>query len=653
MVFHSEPREQQGQYRYNPNSLNTRGPSRIFPHAGEDGILRYILMELRRNLVEKGQVSQPLSLILQELEKTLETLEDNWSKLNTFLADVEFLHAGWFNFELPPNEQFTSGIVKLRKAMGEAVTAAGKAAQAVISENSSLKLSQAEKAQNQRQQFYATLEDKGRSRPEVSLIYERDGGLSDREFARQRIAGPNPMILRCLQERDRSVLQSWLSAQTYQLANGESVDLGDSTAINHLFIADYPLLEQLTPADLQADRYVGSPKALFYASGNTLEPVLIQLESGGKIFTPVASGDADDWMRAKLYFQVSDITHHELIDHLCYTHLAMEAFTIATSRQLPSHHALYRLIKPHFQFLLAINTRGNGVLLGEGSAVDNLMAPTREVSLDLINRAYRQRPFQDYAFPKNIKQRGIDSEFLADFPYRDDAQLLWNAIAKYVTAYLQRYYQDDRAIVQDPYLQAWAAELGAPLTSRSLAEFPQIPAWLPSEVATMVGLEIESLPGYARVPDFPNSHTNEIGKLSTLQQLIDIATQIIFTCGPQHAAVNFNQFDYAGYVPNFPLAAYARPDVTVALQEMLPPLDKELEQMQLTFALSGVRFGQLGSSELMGFVEQGDRQILGNFQAELLQIESEIKSRNQKRLSEDGVEYPYLLPSQIPNSINI
>ncbi|MEO1378604.1 MAG: lipoxygenase, partial [Cyanobacteria bacterium J06635_10] len=75
--------------------------------------------------------------------------------------------------------------------------------------------------------------------------------------------------------------------------------------------------------------------------------------------------------------------------------------------------------------------------------------------------------------------------------------------------------------------------------------------------------------------------------------------------------------------------------------------------MQITFALSGVRFGQLGSSELMGFVEQGDRQILRNFQAELLQIESEIKSRNQQRLSKDGVEYPYLLPSQIPNSINI
>ena len=222
---------------------------------------------------------------------------------------------------------------------------------------------------------------------------------------------------------------------------------------------------------------------------------------------------------------------------------------------------------------------------------------------------------------------------------------MWNAISKYVTAYLQRYYRDDREVQQDPYIQAWAAELGAPLNSRSLTEFAQVPGWLPSEVGTMVGLGIESLPEHPRVPNF--------GKITTVQQLIDIATIIIFTCGPQHAAVNFNQFDYAGYVPNYPLAAYARPDVSVSLQQMLPPLEKELEQMQLTFALSGVRFGKLGSSELIGFVESGDRQILQNFREELLQIESEIKSRNQQRLSDYGVEYPYLLPSQVPNSINI
>ncbi|KKD37542.1 MAG: lipoxygenase family protein [Limnoraphis robusta] len=645
MVFDLSRSEQQGQYRYNPDSLKTGGPARIFPHAGEDGVLRYILTELRLNLTNKGQVSQPFSMILEQLEKSLAALEEGWSTLTTFLADVEFLHEGLLNFNLPPNEQFNSDFIKLRKEMAEALRAAINAAEEVQRENRSSQLSITEQAKRQRDKFYEALEKKGRSRPQVSLIHEREGGLSDREFARQRLAGPNPMILRRLQQPEKTLLQSWASSPSYQLVNGESLDLINAATANRLFIADYPLLDQLTAADLQVDRFVPSPKALFYNTGRKLEPILIQLEPGG-IFTPATSADADEWMRAKLYFQVADITHHELIDHLCYTHLAMEAFTIATSRQLPSHHPFYRLIKPHFQFLLAINTRSNAVLLDDAALVDNLMAPTREVSLDLINQAYRQRPFSDYALPNDIKNRGVSSEFLAEFPYRDDALLLWNAIAKYVTAYLQRYYRDDQAVSQDPYLQAWAAELGAPLNTRSLAEFPQKPAWLPSQVSGMVGLEIESLPDFPRVPGFS-------AQITTLQQLIDIATQIIFTSGPQHAAVNFNQFDYAGYVPNFPLAAHARPDVITSTEEMLPSVEKDLQQMKITFALSGIFFGELGRSDLMGFVEDGDRKILANFQAELLEIEKQIKTRNQQRLSDDGVDYRYLLPSQIPNSINI
>ena len=645
MVFDLSRSEQQGQYRYNPDSLKTGGPARIFPHAGEDGILRYIVTELRLNLTNKGQVSQPFSMILEQLEKSLAALEEGWSTLTTFLADVEFLHNGLLNFNLPPNEQFNSDFIKLRKEMAEALRAAINAAEEVQRENRSSQLSPTEQAKRQRLKFYEALEKKGRSRPQVSLIHEREGGLSDREFARQRLAGPNPMILRRLQQPEKTLLESWASSPSYQLANGESVDLVNAAAANSLFIADYPLLDQLTAADLQIDRFIPSPKALFYNSGRKLEPILIQLEPGG-IFTPATSADADEWMRAKLYFQVADITHHELIDHLCYTHLAMEAFTIATSRQLPSHHPFYRLIKPHFRFLLAINTRGNNILLSEGELLDNLVAPRIEVLLDLINQAYRQRPFSDYALPNDIKNRGVSSEFLAEFPYRDDALLLWTAIAKYVTAYLQRYYPDDQTVHKDRYLQAWAAELGAPLNTRSLAEFPQKPAWLPSEVAAMVGLQIESLPEFPRVPGFS-------AQITTLQQLIDIATQIIFTSGPQHAAVNFNQFDYAGYVPNFPFAAHARPDVITSTEEIFPSLEQDLQQMKLTFGLTAVFFGELGRSDLMGFVEDGDRKILANFQAELLEIEKEIKTRNQQRLSDDGVDYRYLLPSQIPNSINI
>lgn len=643
MGFHTSPIEQQGQYRYDPTHLKQRGPARLFPFAGEDGTLRYIANQLRENLLAQGKLSQPWSLLLYQIDRAHQTLGQTWAQLTTFLVDLEIFQSGWFNFDLPPDEQFDSAYVRARRAMGEAVIAAQKAAQSVLSGD--------DRAAQQRTQFYGSLAENQRTRPIAVQIHERDGGLSDREFARQRLAGTNPMMIRRVKQTDDLALIA--SANALKLADGSRLDLVEAATANRLFVADYPLLQQLTAAELQPGRYVGSPIALFYRSDTQLEPVLIQLEPG-RVVVPSPSGDSDDWQRAKLFVQTADITHHELIDHLGNTHLAMEAFAIATPRQLPAHHPLSQLLRPHFQFLLAINTRGNVVLLSEGAAIDQLMAPTREASLGLINEAYRQRSFRDYALPKDIQQRGIEPEFLPEFPYRDDAVLLWEAIQRYVSRYLQRYYADDRAVQADPYLQAWAAELGTPLNARSRQEFPQAPGWLPSDLAIETGLKLEALPDYARVPNFPAPAVEQpLGTIASLHQLIEIATQIIFTCGPQHAAVNFSQFDYAGYVPNAPLALYSRPDRAASLTDLLPSAAQDLGQMELTFALSGIRWGQLGSSDLIRFADAGDRQILAQFQADLTEIEAKIRRRNLDRLSNWGVDYPYLLPSLIPNSINI
>ncbi|MGA7935402.1 MAG: lipoxygenase family protein [Kovacikia sp.] len=646
------PTEQQGHYRYNPTALDQKGPARLFPYAGEDGVLRYVLTQLRHNLLAQGKLSQPWTLLLQQLERSGRQLNNGWSLVSTFLVDLEIFQSGWFNFNLPPDEQFSVDFVRQRRTMSKVLLAAKGAAKPLTSKDPD-----ADRLLP-RSRFYEMLEARGQveyqvdppTRPLIAKIFERDGELSDREFARQRLAGQNPMVLRRVQPADQPSLQPWLH-QSHTLTDGSPLDLTQAADANRLFVADYPILQHLTDSDLQPGRYVGSPIALFYRADTGLEPVLIQLQKGRVVKPTHAPGAVDDWMRAKLYVQTADVTFHELISHLCYTHLAMEAFAIATPRQLPASHPLHRLLRPHFQFLLAINTRGNAILLGEEAAIDELMAPTRNASLSLIDRAFRERPFQDYALPTDIQRRGVGAEFLPEFPYRDDALLLWEAISRYVTRYLQRYYPDDRAVQQDTYLQSWGAELGVPLdASRSYSEFPQAPSWLPKDWVTSTGLNLEHLPFYPRIPEFPSM---QAGELLSLQQLIEIATQIIFTCGPQHAAVNFSQFDYVGYVPNAPFALYSRPDTSAGLEDLLPPSAQEMDQMALAFALSGIRWGQLGSPELIRFQDGGDRRILEQFNHELEEIEDTITHRNQQRLANSGIEYPYLLPSRIPNSINI
>ena len=629
--------QQQGHYRYDPTQLSQAAPARIFPHAGEDGALRYVLTELRHNLLKQGQLSPPLTWALEQIESSDHQLTETWLKLTTLLVDFKIFQSDLFNFNLPPDEQFNAEFVQLRRQMGEALNAADKKVKT---------LNLGEVAQVQRLQFYQTLEEHGRSRPKIIKIHDRDGGLRDREFARQRLSGPNPTSIKRVCDREN--LSDWQSDRVCALSNGETIGLDTAADQNRLFLLDYPFLK-FSPVELQTGRYVGSPKTLFYRSEQGLEPLLIQLELGGKIHAPTS--DADDWMRSKLFVQVADITQHELLTHLCYTHLSMEAFAIATPRRLPANHPVYRLLKPHFRFLLAINTRGNAILIGEGAAIDALMAPTREASIAVMNRAYRDRSFESYALPTDLNHRGVEAEFLSDYPYRDDAQLLWNAIYRYVTAYLQRYYLDDLTVQQDTNLQSWAAELGAPLNTRSQTEFAQAPDWVSPEIAAEVGLSIADLPNYPRVPGFP-SHRNP-GTIVTLQQLIDAATQIIFTCSAQHAAVNFSQFDYFGYPPNAPLAAYTKPDASASLDEMLPKPAQDLAQIELTFALSGILWSRLGSDDVIQFVDQGDRAVLHQFQADLRTIETEIQTRNRMRDRDTGIDYPYLLPSQIPNSINI
>ncbi|MBW4537849.1 MAG: lipoxygenase [Myxacorys chilensis ATA2-1-KO14] len=622
---------QQDFYRYDPNALNSdAGPSRIFPYRGTEGMLRYLIDELGENWIAKAQLPSPVLEVLEEFEKFGKTAEETWLKLTTVLVDLEIFQSDLFNSTLPPDEQFSSEFVRLRKAMGEALLAARKAAATT------------DTLEAQRDQFYGALEQHGRKRPAMKAIHKRDEGLSDREFARQRLAGPNPIQIQRVQER--SQLEGL--NQAYTLMNGETITLSDATEQNRLFAIEYPLLN-LASEELQIGRYVGSPKAFFYNNNQALEPLLIQLEPGGKVYTPK---DADDWMRAKLYVQVADVTQHELVTHLGFTHLAMEAFAIATPRRLPSNHPLHRLLRPHFKFLLAINTRGNAILLGEGAAIDNLMAPTRAVSLSIINRSYRATSFSSHALPTDIHKRGIEPEFLADYPYRDDAQLVWDAIHRYVANYVEQYYQTDVDVQRDAYLQAWAAELGLPLNLRSPQEFAQAPDWVPSAITQEAGLAID-LPSYSRVPDFPTA--KHPGQFTTVQQVIEVATQIIFTCSAQHAAVNFSQFDYFGFVPNSPLAAYTRPDVPAALEEILPNAEKDLGQMELAFALSGIRWSQLGSSQMIQFNKQCDRQVLQKFQSELAQIGTTINHRNAHRKLNAGIDYPYLHPALIPNSINI
>ena len=104
---------------------------------------------------------------------------------------------------------------------------------------------------------------------------------------------------------------------------------------------------------------------------------------------------------------------------------------------------------------------------------------------------------------------------LEDYPYAADGLLIWNAIETWVDEYISLYYDNPESIVGDVEIQSWWDEIKNKGHPDKKDE-----AWWPN--------------------------------LNTPEDLKGILTTIIWIVSGFHAALNFGQYAYAGYVPNRP-----------------------------------------------------------------------------------------------------
>ncbi len=463
---------------------------------------------------------------------------------------------------------------------------------------------------------------------------------SDATFARQRLSGPNPMELTNvlalnynLQEKLRitdEIFQTVLSA-----ARGTgyvSETLKSATQNGGLFVTDYAVLSTngVTPKE---NRYLCAPVALYYADrdvkaanssergGWRLIPIAIQLGQvphQSLLCTPI---DGVDWTLAKLIVQMADFYVHELVRHLGQTHLALEPIALATVRELAALHPVNVLLKPHFEFTMAINALGDRVLINPGGFVDIILGGTLESSLSLANLGVSElfNNFSNFALPNNLHQRGVgDRSVLKDFPYRDDGLLVWNALFEYVSRYVGIYYRNERDVREDLELQNWLKALRTPVSDG--------------------GFGIVSLPSHLR----------------NRNQLIDLLTQIIFTAGPQHSAIAWIQYQYMSFVPNMPGAIYQPIPTAKGMVKDENSLTSFLPGVEPTFAQVNLMAGIGTKRDVKAFTDFGVNSfqdpraisVLKGLQDRLEVLEKQIEQRNKHR--EEC--YPGFLPSRMANS---
>jgi arachidonate 15-lipoxygenase len=485
--------------------------------------------------------------------------------------------------------------------------------------------------------------------PAVAKVYP-----TNNSFAEQRLSGANPMVI-CKLGQDDPRAKVLEQIPSWRKDFEPLFNVAEELAKGNIYVTDYTGTDPnyRGPAFVQGGthekgrKYLPKPLAFFWwrsigiRDRGKLAPIAIQLDastdpnvykpSTAKVYTPFEKNPLD-WLFAKFCVQIADANHHEMNTHLCRTHFVMAPIAIGTARKLAENHPLSILLKPHFLFMLTNNHLGQQGLINAGGPVDRLLAGNLAESMELVKDAYESWDINEFALPKEIANRGMMD--IPHYPYRDDGMLVWEAIHTFVSDYLRHFYPTDREITTDTELQAWAAELSDQTN----------------------GGKVKGMP-------------NRIGNLA---ELIEIVTTIIFTCGPQHSAVNFAQYEYMTFVPNMPLAAYQDiPDQNSdeddpmndqKILDLLPPYKRSAEQLEILDILSAYKYDQLGyydkalgeiynqrTEDIFANEHRSILDIIRQFQQNLNMAEQEIDANNKKRV----VPYPYLKPSQILNSISI
>ena len=453
----------------------------------------------------------------------------------------------------------------------------------------------------------------------------KDSWEQDEEFARQRLAGVNPMAIRRCGEAPTVALAN-VSEQFLRERHGTT--LNRAVDSGRLFKTEYPLLwEKPVQEKVRRGAYLAAPTCLFYVDDRgVLMPVAIQLKpadvkQGNPAFSPL--NNVWDWRMARAHAQASDSHYHEAIFHLLETHLVCEVFALSTHRNLHPDHPLHQLLMPHFEHTLAINEQARKNLLADHGEIARCMAAQHTGNINLLRMVWPSWDYRKHQLDTDLQHRDVTD--LPGYLYRDDALRVHQAIAEYTRGILSIWYATDDDVRQDKELQAWTREIGDP--------------------------------SLGQVRGFPEQLTNR-------EQLFEIAANVIFRSSAQHAAVNNGQFGAYGWVPNAPVAVYRK------LPDELPVDGRPLYSMEDFYKALPDRartFGQTGmvwllseptnrslfrSGAIPAFSEENcfeAYRVVGRFRHRLRAISDDIDVRNEKI----GYEYNFLKPQNIDQSVSI
>ncbi|XP_027802575.2 polyunsaturated fatty acid lipoxygenase ALOX15B isoform X3 [Marmota flaviventris] len=250
-----------------------------------------------------------------------------------------------------------------------------------------------------------------RKSPAAEYVFEH--WQDDTFFASQFLNGLNPVLI----HRCRSLPKNFpVTDDMVAPILGPGTSLQAELEKGSLFLVDHGILSGVSTNVINGKpQFSAAPMTLLYQSpGNgPLLPLAIQLSQtpgpNNPIFLP--TDDKWDWLLAKTWVRNAEFSVHEALTHLLHVHLLPEVFTLATLRQLPSCHPLFK---------------STGLGIGGFS--------------ELIQRNMEQLSYSVLCLPEDIRARGVED--IPNYYYRDDGMQIWGvpssldtqeALVRYVT----------------------------------------------------------------------------------------------------------------------------------------------------------------------------------------------------------------------------
>ncbi|KAF5465688.1 hypothetical protein F2P56_015669 [Juglans regia] len=509
---------------------------------------------------------------------------------------------------------------------------------------------------------------------------DRSAWRTDEEFGREMLAGVNPVIISRLQEfPPTSELDPKMFGNQNSTIREEDIEknlngltVDQAIKNNRLFILDHhdALMPYLTKINSTTTKTYATRTLLLLQDDGTLKPLAIELslphsqgENHGavsKVFTPAEEGvEGTVWQLAKAYAAVNDSGYHQLISHWLNTHAIIEPFVIATNRQLSVLHPIHKLLQPHFRDTMNINALARQILINAGGVVERTVFPAK-YALEMSAVLYKDWVFTKQALPADLLKRGIavpDSScphglrlLIEDYPFAVDGLEIWSAIENWVSEYCSFYYPTDEMVQEDSELQLWWMEI----RNEGHGDKKDEPWW---------------------------------PEIQTRAELVHSCTIIIWVASALHAAVNFGQYPYAGYLPNRPTVSrrfMPEPGTPEYTELQSNPDVAYLKTITAQFqTLLGVSLIEILSRHSSDEIYLGQRDTpewtsdaeplaaLESFRNKLMEIENRIiemnnDSRWKNRVGPVKVPYTLLYPNTsdysreggltgkgIPNSISI